>query len=157
MELVGSRFDVDAQLLWEFSAFGLGNKARTTERRAEHEAATLELFRMQDRIAAEVTTGWARANAASARLALAGPNLTAAAELVNKSIEGMTQTRRIGETQTLIVRPQEVVAAVQAFAQANTDYFAAIADYNRSQFRLYRALGHPAGAIASILPTTPAK
>jgi hypothetical protein len=37
-----------------------------------------------------------------------------------------------------------VVAAVQALGQAYSDYYAAVADYNRGQFRLYRALGQPA-------------
>jgi hypothetical protein len=52
----------------------------------------------------------------------------------------------------LIVRPQEVVAALQARAQANADFFAAVADYNRAQFRLYRALGHPAECLAGAIP-----
>ena len=43
-----------------------------------------------------------------------------------------------------MIRPQEAVAAVQALAQAYNDYYGAVADYNRAQFRLYRALGHPA-------------
>ena len=52
----GGRFDIDVQLLWEFQALGFGNRARVDERRAEYEAATLDLFRTQDRIAAEVAT-----------------------------------------------------------------------------------------------------
>ncbi len=45
---------------------------------------------------------------------------------------------------TLVVRPQEVVAAVQALAQAYVDYYGAVADANRAQFHLYRAMGQPA-------------
>ena len=71
----------------------------------------------------------------------AEPALREAIDLVQKSTEGLGQTRRIGDALTLVVRPQEAVAAVQAFAQANADFFAAVADYNRAQFRLYRALG----------------
>ena len=37
-----------------------------------------------------------------------------------------------------------MVAAIQALGQAYGDYYGAVADYNRSQFRLYHALGHPA-------------
>jgi hypothetical protein len=37
------RFDIDVQLLWEFQALGFGNRARVDERRAESEAATLDL------------------------------------------------------------------------------------------------------------------
>ena len=40
------------------------------------------------------------------------------------------------------------MAAVQALAQAYSDYYGAVADYDRAQFRLYHALGHPAQALA---------
>ncbi len=146
------RFDIDVQLLWEFSALGFGNRARVHERRAEHELATLDLFRTQDRIAAEVATAFAQVRAAAQRLNDAEPALKEASELVQKSVDGLGQTRRIGDALTLVVRPQEAVAAIQAFAQANTDFFAAVADYNRAQFRLYRALGHPAHCLAGSVP-----
>jgi outer membrane protein TolC len=148
----GSRFDIDMQLLWEFQALGFGNRARIGERRAEYEAATLDLFRTQDRIAAEVTTRFAEARASAQRLNDAEPALKEAIELVQKSLDGLGQTQRIGERLVLVVRPQEAVAALQAFAQANTDFFAAVADYNRAQFRLYRALGHPAQCLAGSVP-----
>jgi len=51
------------------------------------------------------------------------------------------------------------VAAIQAMAQANADYYGAIGDSNRAQFRLYRALGQPAECLAtelSLIPSTPA-
>ncbi|MBN9119157.1 MAG: TolC family protein [Planctomycetes bacterium] len=150
------RFDIDVQLLWEFQALGFGNRARVSERRAEYEAATLDLFRTQDRIAAEVATRFAEVRAAAQRLNDAEPALREAIDLVQKSGEGLGQTRRIGDALTLVVRPREAVAAVQAFAQANSDFFAAVADYNRAQFRLYRALGHPAQCLANAVPPAPA-
>jgi hypothetical protein len=55
----------------------------------------------------------------------------------------------VAGTVQLLVRPQEVVASVQALAQAYDDYYGAIADFNRAQFRLYRALGQPAQALSS--------
>ncbi|CAN5367286.1 hypothetical protein BH11PLA2_BH11PLA2_47580 [soil metagenome] len=153
MDNFGSRFDIDAQLMWEFSALGFGNRARANERKAEHYAATLELFKTQDRIAAEVVTAHVQLRAAAERLRDAEPALKDAHDLVLKSVEGMGQTRRVGDVVVLIVRPQEVVAAIQALAQANSDFSKAIGDYNRGQFRLYRALGHPAanlsGAVVS--------
>ncbi|MFM8274196.1 MAG: TolC family protein, partial [Gemmata sp.] len=148
------RFDIDVQLLWEFSALGLGNRARVHERRAEHEIATLELFRTQDRVAAEVATAYAQVRAAAQRLSDAEPALREAVDLVQKSVDGLGQTRRVGDALTLVVRPQEAVAAIQAFAQANADFFAAVSDYNRAQFRLHRALGRPAQCLAgSALPS----
>ena len=146
------RFDIDLQLLWEFQALGFGNRARVHERKAEYEIATLELFRTQDRIAAEVATAFAEVRAAAERLNQAEPALRDALELVNKSLEGMGQTRRAGDAVLLVVRPQEAVASVQALGQANADFFTAVADYNRAQFRLYRALGHPARCLAGAVP-----
>ncbi len=149
----GSRFDIDLQVLWEFQSLGFGNRARVGERQAEYQIATLELFRTQDRIAAEISAAFAQAKAASERMAQAEPALREALSLVETSLLGMAQTRRIGELNTLVVRPQEVVAAVQALGQANADFYSAVGDYNRAQFRLYRALGHPAQCLASTIPT----
>jgi outer membrane protein TolC len=148
LEHFAGRFDIDMQLLWEFQALGFGNRARVNERSAEYEIATLELFRTQDRIAAEVARAYAEARAAAERLNEAEPALRDALDLVDKNIEGLGQTRRAGELLVLVVRPQEAIAAVQALAQANADFAAAVADYNRAQFRLYRALGHPAQCLA---------
>ena len=44
-----------------------------------------------------------------------------------------------------------MVAAIQALAQAYDDYYAAVADYNRAQFQLYRAMGRPAQMVAGSL------
>lgn len=148
----GGRFDIDMQVLWEFQALGFGNRVRVQERKAEYEVATLELFRTQDRVAAEVVAAFAQVRAAADRLAQAEPALREALDLVTRSLEGMSQTRRVGDVLTLVIRPQEAVAAVQALGQANTDFFSAVADYNRAQFRLYRALGHPARALAGSVP-----
>jgi hypothetical protein len=55
-----ARSDLDLQLLWEFDNLGLANRARVNERRAENRLAVLELFKTQDRIAAEVAQAHAR-------------------------------------------------------------------------------------------------
>jgi hypothetical protein len=70
--------------------------------------------------------------------------LKEARDTVEQNLLGLGQTRRAGDFNMLVVRPQEAVAAVQQLSQAYTDYFGAIADFNRAQFRLYRALGQPA-------------
>jgi outer membrane protein TolC len=147
-----SRFDIDFQLMWEFESLGFGNRAKVQERRAEYQAATLALFRTQDRVAAEVATAFAQARSAAERINDAEPALREGIELANKTVEELGQTRRLGDSLILLLRPQEAVAAVQSFAQASQDFFAAITDYNRAQFRLYRALGHPAHCLANIFP-----
>src|SRR5262249_19165936 len=48
-----ARSDFDVQILWELQNLGLGNRARARERRGEHELSILELFRMEDQVAAD--------------------------------------------------------------------------------------------------------
>lgn len=158
----GGRGSIDVQLVWEFQNLGFGNKAAVRERQAQNFQATLELFRTQDLIAAEVVQAQAQAQRAAQRISAAEEELKNAADTVEKSLEGMTQTRRQGELLVLIIRPQEVAAALNALDVAYRDYYAAVADSNRAQFRLYRALGQPAqcvlaqpGAVPPAAPVAP--
>jgi outer membrane protein TolC len=142
------REDVDVQLLWQLDNLGFGNRARSRLRASEQRAATLELFRTQDRVAAEVTQAYAQVQQAERRVSLGEAEVSLAKESYDKNLEGLAQTRRVGNVVQTIIRPQEVLVAVQALAQAYVDYFQAVADFNRAQFRLYRALGQPAQLLA---------
>jgi outer membrane protein TolC len=145
-----ARQDWDIQVLWELRNLGFANRALVQQRRAENQVAVLELFRTQDRIAAEVQQAHAQAQSAANRLSLAELELRGALDSADKNVNGLGQTRDVGKNVNvlvLIVRPQEAVAALQALGQAYADYYAAVADYDRAQFRLYHALGHPAQAL----------
>jgi outer membrane protein TolC len=142
-----TRGDFDIQVLWEFQNLGFGNLAKVKERKAENQAAILELFRLQDRIAAEVAQAHAQVQSAAARITLAESEVKDARESVSKNFEGLEQTQKVGNVLILLIRPQEVVAAVQALGQAYNDYYGAVADYDRAQFRLFRALGNPANSL----------
>ncbi len=156
----GARMDLDAQLLWEFQNLGFGNHARVKERQAENRLAILELFRTQDRVAAEVAQAHAQAVSAAARVQEAEAEVQDAVTSAVQNLEGLGQTQPVpggGNLLVLLVRPQEAVAAIQALAQAYADYFGAVADYDRAQFRLYRALGQPARCLELPAPAaTPA-
>jgi hypothetical protein len=147
MSNFGARNSVDIQLLWEFQNLGFGNRAIVRERQRETQLATLEVFRVQDRVAAEVVTAHAQARRAANRMKLAEEEVQSAVETATKSLALVRQTRTIGNTPVLILRPQEVVQSIQALDQAYRDYYGAVADTNRAQFRLYRALGHPAQCV----------
>jgi outer membrane protein TolC len=160
----GARVDFDIQILWELQNLGFGNAANVRGRRSEHQLAVLDLFRLQDRVAAEVAQAYAQVQSATSRLDKAERGLKNAVDSANKNFEGVGQTKTVMGTTPgsrvaiLVIRPQEVVAAIQALSQAYTDYYGAVADYNRAQFRLYRALGQPAQALAgqgSDAPGTP--
>lgn len=142
-----ARGDFDVQVLWEWQNLGLGNHARVKERQAEHRLSLIELFRIQDRVAAEVAQQHALARAAADRQREAEAGLKDAVDSADKNFEGMRQTKRVGNLNLLVIRPAEATAAVQALAQAYADYYGAVGDFNRAQFRLYRAMGHPAQSV----------
>jgi outer membrane protein TolC len=156
-----ARSDFDVQVLWEFQNLGFGNVARVREQRAENELAVLELFRVQDRVAKEVAEAYAQTQSAAARVVKAERGLKNAVESAEKNFAGLGQTKTAGgavpgsKVTLMVIRPQEVVAAVQALALAYGDYYGAVADFNRGEFRLYRALGQPAQLLAVQAPVCP--
>jgi outer membrane protein TolC len=141
------RQDWDVQLLWQLQGLGLGNRALIRQRGAEKGAAQAELLREQDRVASEVVQAYALAQTAAGRVGRAETEVKQARELVEQSLLALGQTRGVGNLIVLLVRPQEVVAAIQMLQQSYATYFAAVADLNRAQFQLYRALGNPAQAL----------
>jgi outer membrane protein TolC len=145
----GSRVDVDAQLLWQLNNLGFGNRAMIHQRKAELEAITLQLFKMQDRVAADVAQAYSQARNARHRAELAEREVKLALESYQKNLLGLEQTRRVGAVVQVLVRPQEAVAALQTLAQSYINYYLAVADSNRAQFRLYRAIGQPAQVLGA--------
>src|SRR5579875_790743 len=144
------RQDWDIQALWTLQNFGLGNRALIRQRTAENRAALTELFRVQDRVAAEVVQASSLAQTAASRIGETETELREAQILVRENLAALQQTQRLGEGGPiqLVTRPLEVVAAIQMLQQAYADFYLAINDYNRAQFQLYRALGNPAQALA---------
>jgi outer membrane protein TolC len=155
MNNFGARFDVDVQVLWQLDNLGFGNLARAAGRKAETDQAQFALLRTQDRVAAEVSQALAQAQLAEARAGVSERGLRLAADSLRQNLLGLGQTRGAGDLIQLVIRPQEVVAAVQTLAQAYADYYGAVAEANRAQFRLYRALGKPAHLLAPDGPTAP--
>jgi outer membrane protein TolC len=147
-----ARNDVNVQLLWTLNNMGFGNVALVRERRAEQEQTLIELFRVQDNVAAEIARIHAELEAAAARIPEAEAGVKEAQISFAGNLKGLSQTTRFGDLLTLVNRPQEVVAALQQLATAYENYFAAVNDFNRAQFRLYHALGYPAGIIAERQP-----
>jgi outer membrane protein TolC len=144
----GDRSDVSVQLVWELRNLGFGNRALTRERRAERDQAIIDLYRVQDRVAAEVVQARAQAASATVRVAKAEAGLKAAKLSFEGNLKGLSETYRAGDRLVLINRPQEAVAALQQLSAAYDNYAGSVNDYNRAQFRLYRALGFPAEILA---------
>jgi outer membrane protein TolC len=64
----GARNSVDVQVIWELQNLGFGNRAAVKERQAENQQAIIQLFRTQDRVAAEVAQAHAQVKRAVNRL-----------------------------------------------------------------------------------------
>jgi outer membrane protein TolC len=144
----GSRLDVDAQLIWEVRGLGFGNLALVREREANFEMTVRQHSRYREFVAREVTQYHADVVAAADRARQAERELQQATISANENLAGVGEIKRVGgNINILVIRPQEAVSAIQALASAYFDYFGSIADYNRGQFQLYRAMGNPADLV----------
>lgn len=146
------REDYDIQLLWVLQNFGFGNRALIRQRAAENRVALTEFYRTQARVAADVVQANALAQTSAQRVRETETQLKEAQITMKQNLAAVSQPKWAGNLVQLIVRPQEVVAAVNALNLAYTDYYSAIADFNRAQFQLYRALGQPAQALLAEPP-----
>ncbi len=146
------RDDVSFQLIWQFDAFGIGNLARIKEQRGGQSETFVQLYRMQDKVAAEVTEAHASLQSAAARVGQADRSLRAGLIAFNGNVEGLRHTTRFGDVLVLIYRPQEVVYALRLLKLAFDEYFTTVAEYNRAEFQLFHALGYPAQEITYLRP-----
>jgi outer membrane protein TolC len=144
MNLWSSRFDFSPQAMWQFDGLGLGNLALVKWRRGEASQATIELFKAQDMVAADVTRAQARLQSAAARVVQAERELLTALRNYEGVVEGLGQTRRFGNVLQLVFRPQEAVFSLRLLQFAYDDYFTTVAEHNIAQFELFHALGYPA-------------
>jgi len=144
------RDDVSIQLMWQLEGFGFGNLARIKERRGLESQAIIDLRRSQDTVAANVNRALARVQSAAARVVQADRALRTGIVSFNGHLEGLQQTRRLGDVLVLTYRPQEAVYALDLLEVAFREYFTTVAEYNRAQFELFHALGYPAGELARL-------
>ena len=142
------RDDVSLQLVWQLDAFGIGNLARIKGQRGGQSETFVRLYKIQDKVAAEVTEAQANLQSAAARVSQADRSLRTAIIAYNGNVEGLRNTTRYGDVLVLIYRPQEVVYALRLMKLAFDEYFTTVAEYNRAQFELFHALGYPANVIA---------
>lgn len=152
------RSDFDMEAIWELKNLGFGNRALIRRRKAEYDQARIQAFKIRDIIAREVTQTYADIVSAKNRIGQAERELREAQISAEKNLEGLGETKRVeGNIRDLVIRPLEAVVAQQVLSKAYYNYYGAIADYNRSQFRMYRALGNPAQALSTrgeaIVPT----
>jgi outer membrane protein TolC len=143
------RSDYDLSLVWTLQNMGLGNLALIRQRQREYDLARAQEGRFFDVVAREVMVALADVRSAERRVSESEKELQQAEISARLNLAALGEVKRVGGgINILVVRPLEVVAALQALNQAYFDYYGAVAEYNRAQFRLYRALGNPAQALA---------
>lgn len=146
----GARLDIEVGMVWQLQNGGIGNIGRIRQRRAEQDVASIELTRTVYRVKSEVAQAVARVQTARLRVVQTEDGLIQAIESADKNFIGLRETTRpAGELLRVIVRPQEVVAAIIALETAYVEYSNAVAEYNAAQFDVYHALGQPAQWITS--------
>ncbi len=152
LNLWSARSDFSPQLLWQAEGLGLGNYARIKEQRAQQSLAIVELLKIQDHVAADVTRIQARLQSAAVRVHQADRSLRQALITYNGSYEGLRQTKRFENVLIQVYRPQEVVIALEHLWNAYEQYFGTVADYNIAQFQMFHALGYPARQLVDLFP-----
>jgi outer membrane protein TolC len=146
------RADVSIQPLIQLESVGIGNLARIKGARGMESLAIIDLYQAQDLAAQEVTEAHARVQSTAVRVVQAERALRTGIITLNGTVEGLEQTSRFGDVLVLISRPQEAVYALQLLQRAFDEYFTTVAEYNRSQFELFHALGYPASEITLLRP-----
>ncbi len=136
----GGRFDIEVAAVWQLQNGGVGNVGLIRQRRAEQNLASIEVTRTVYRVKSEVSQAVARLQTARVRVVETEEGVRQAIESADKNFIGLRETTRpAGELLRLIVRPQEVVQAIEALNTAYQQYSLAVNDYNVAQFELYRA------------------
>lgn len=130
----GDRMDFDAVAFWEVRNLGYGEQAARGEARSRLEQARWRQVQVMDQIAGEIAESFAQVESRHAQIELARSGITAARESYRRNSE------RIHDGVGL---PIEVLQSLQALDAAQRQYVRAVADYNRAQFQLQRALGWP--------------
>lgn len=128
----GDRLDFDAAAYWEIRNLGLGEQAARNAARARLEQARWQQVQVMDRIASDVAEAEAQVSARREQIELTQEGITAARNSYERNAQ------RIQEGQGL---PIETLQSIQALDQIQRQYVRSVADYNRAQFRLQRALG----------------
>jgi hypothetical protein len=142
---------IELAAVWQLQNGGVGNIGRIREQRADRDLAAIEFTRTIFRVKADVAQAVARLQTARVRVVETAEGVRQAIESADKNFIGLRETARpAGELLRLIVRPQEVVAAIIALETAYEQYATSVNEYNTAQFDLYRALGQPAQWVTSL-------
>jgi outer membrane protein TolC len=133
------RDDFLAQASWQLHNAGLGDLYRSREGRARYNEANLHVLEIEAQVGAEVTAAAKSARARERSLADAEEGVRQAEEMWRRVLRWTTEVGfRVRRFEAL-----ELLTAEQALNQARKQYLTAVIEYNKAEFRLYAAMGHP--------------
>ena len=132
----GAEGDYLVGLTWRIGPGGLFDAGRVNAGKARLAAARLGEAKLKDIITSQVVVSLARVQSLWAQIALAQRNLATASETLR-----LTRERKQYGVGIVL----EDIQAQQDLTQARSDYLTALAEYNKAQYGLNKAVGGPPG------------
>jgi outer membrane protein TolC len=129
---LGAEGDYTVGLSWRIGPGGLFDSGRINASKARLAAAQLADTKLKDTIVGQVVASLARVTSTEAQIRLAERNLATSTETLR-----LTQQRKQYGVGIVL----EDIQAQQALTQARSDYVTALAEYNKAQYTLQRAIG----------------
>ncbi len=124
--------DYTVGLSWRIGPGGLFDGGRIKASRARAQAAELSREKLKDDVLAEVVTAITRIQSLASQMGLTRQNLATADETLR-----LTRERKQYGVGIVL----EDIQAQQDLTQARAEYLSALAEYNKAQYRLSRAIG----------------
>ena len=117
---------------WKIGPGGIGDRSRIRSAESRWRQAKILEEQMRDAVLREVLEARARTDSAAAQVELAGKTVTSSRRLLE-----LSQARREFGVAAVL----EVVDAEREYTRARSDQLRAVADHNRLQWELWRAVG----------------
>ena len=130
----GDRFDADAVAYWEVRQLGVGERVVQREARSKITQARMREIAMMDRIAREVHESRAQVSSRRKQIAMSREAVEAAEDSFARNWDRIRNGKGL---------PIEALQAIQALANAQSEYIRAVSDFNVAQFTLQHSLGWP--------------
>ncbi|PWU08959.1 MAG: hypothetical protein C5B50_28595 [Verrucomicrobia bacterium] len=128
----GAEGDYIVGLNWRIGPGGLFDSGRINAAKSRLSAAQVADSKLKDAIVSDVVANLVRANSTAAQIQLAERNLNTASETLR-----LTQQRKQFGVGVVL----EDIQAQQALTQARSAYVTALAEYNKAQYGLNKAVG----------------
>ena len=139
----GAEADYTVGLSWRIGPGGLFDSGRIDASKARLAAAQLADSKLKDVVSSQVVASFVRMKSTAAQIQLAERNLNTASETLR-----LTQQRKQYGVGVVL----EDIQAQQALTQARSDFVTAMAEHNKAQYGLNKAIGSLDGMRAAERP-----